>query len=140
MRQVREQGGFGGRAQYGGYGIAQPVAMTRAGRVQTLSKKAKEAGFVSHSQLATAIGAVSKEEKERKVTSKRQLMEEAISIEAAALEPSTKKRYEAALRKMERSNPHLLSMASPLDVKMGFAHLKGLRGEEIETLRGAVRW
>uniref|UniRef100_A0A0G4HIL7 Uncharacterized protein n=1 Tax=Chromera velia CCMP2878 TaxID=1169474 RepID=A0A0G4HIL7_9ALVE len=52
-------------------GIAQPVVMTRAGRVQTLSKKAKEAGFVSHSQLATAAGAVSKEEKERKVTSKR---------------------------------------------------------------------
>uniref|UniRef100_A0A0G4GM26 Ty3 transposon capsid-like protein domain-containing protein n=1 Tax=Chromera velia CCMP2878 TaxID=1169474 RepID=A0A0G4GM26_9ALVE len=113
---------------------------TRVGRVQTLSRKAREAGFVSHAHLAAAAGAKSGEGGEGGGTSKKQLAEEAIAIEAAALEPATKKRYDAALRKMEKSNPHLLPMTSPLDVKMGFAYLKGLKEGEIGMLRGAVRW
>uniref|UniRef100_A0A0K6S7J1 Uncharacterized protein n=1 Tax=Chromera velia CCMP2878 TaxID=1169474 RepID=A0A0K6S7J1_9ALVE len=120
--------------------IARSMETTRAGRVQTLSKKAREAGFVFHAHLAAAAGAESGERGKRGGTSKKQLAEEAIAIEATALEPATKKKYDAALRKIEKSNPHLLPMTSPLDVKMGFAHLKGLKGGEIGTLRKAVRW
>uniref|UniRef100_A0A0G4HZP4 Uncharacterized protein n=1 Tax=Chromera velia CCMP2878 TaxID=1169474 RepID=A0A0G4HZP4_9ALVE len=68
------------------------------------------------------------------------LAQRAAEIEEAALERSTKSRYESALRLMEKSNPWLLPMRGALDVKMGFAHLRGRKANEIGLLRGAVRW
>uniref|UniRef100_A0A0G4IC49 Uncharacterized protein n=1 Tax=Chromera velia CCMP2878 TaxID=1169474 RepID=A0A0G4IC49_9ALVE len=63
-----------------------------------------------------------------------------MEIESAALETSTKSRYEAALRLMEKSNPWLLPMRGVLNVKMGFAHLRGKKANEIGLLRGTVKW
>uniref|UniRef100_A0A0G4HI95 Tyr recombinase domain-containing protein n=1 Tax=Chromera velia CCMP2878 TaxID=1169474 RepID=A0A0G4HI95_9ALVE len=104
------------------------------GRARTLSQKAKQAGFLSQRELALAS------DNKPDPTPKDELAKVAEEIEVAALEASTKRRYEAALRKLERSNPFLLPMRCALDMKMGFAHLKGLKGNEIGTLRGAVRW
>eukprot|EP00820_Chromera_velia_P020614 Cvel_7558.t1-p1 / transcript=Cvel_7558.t1 / gene=Cvel_7558 / organism=Chromera_velia_CCMP2878 / gene_product=hypothetical protein / transcript_product=hypothetical protein / location=Cvel_scaffold397:61628-62215(+) / protein_length=196 / sequence_SO=supercontig / SO=protein_coding / is_pseudo=false len=63
-----------------------------------------------------------------------------IEIESAALETSTKSRYEAVLRLMKKSNPWLLPMKEVLDNKMGFAYLRGKKANEIGLLRGAVKW
>uniref|UniRef100_A0A0G4HXT1 Uncharacterized protein n=1 Tax=Chromera velia CCMP2878 TaxID=1169474 RepID=A0A0G4HXT1_9ALVE len=99
-----------------------------------LSQKAKQAGFLSQRELVLAS------DNKPDPTPKDELAKVVEEIEAAALEASLKRRYEAALRKLERSNPFLLPMRCALDMKMGFTHLKGLKGNEIGTLRGAVRW
>uniref|UniRef100_A0A0G4I5M6 Uncharacterized protein n=1 Tax=Chromera velia CCMP2878 TaxID=1169474 RepID=A0A0G4I5M6_9ALVE len=133
-RGSRDHRGYGGdRGRWCVERQPYLVEMRQGSKARTLSQKAKHVGFLSQRELVLASN------NKPDPTPKDELAKVAEEIEAAALEASTKRRYEAALRKLERSNPFLLPMRCALDVKMGFAHLKGLKGNEIGTLRGAVR-
>uniref|UniRef100_A0A0G4HS70 Uncharacterized protein n=1 Tax=Chromera velia CCMP2878 TaxID=1169474 RepID=A0A0G4HS70_9ALVE len=118
--------------------INSPCSRLRAGaqtrRVGRLSGKAKETGFESMSHLVKEAGRVDDP------TLKDVLAQWAMEIESATLETSTKSQYEVALRLIEKSNPWLLLMRGVLDVKMGFAHQRGKKANEIGLLRGAVKW